>query len=56
MPLNSEVTYLYPDDVVYVKPIKRRGITTVSPSVAVYTSIIATLTLIISVVLRETDK
>jgi polysaccharide export outer membrane protein len=54
-PLNSEVAYLYPDDVVYVKPIKKRKITTVSPSVAVYTSIIATLTLVVSLLLRETN-
>lgn len=55
-PLNSEVAYLYPEDVVYVKPIKRRKITTVSPTVAVYTSVIATLTLILSLVLRETGN
>jgi polysaccharide export outer membrane protein len=54
-PLNSEVAYLYPDDVVYVKPIRRRGTATISPTVAVITSILATLTLISSVILRETN-
>lgn len=51
--LNSEVAFVYPDDVIYVKPIKRRGVSTVSPTVAVVTSIVATLTLIVSVILRE---
>jgi len=54
-PLNSEVAYLYPDDVIYVKPIKRRGVATISPTVAVVTSILATLTLIASVILRESN-
>lgn len=48
-PLNSEVAYLYPDDVVYIKPYKRRGVTTITPTVAVITSIIASIMLIISV-------
>jgi polysaccharide export outer membrane protein len=51
--LNSEVAYLHPDDVVYVAPVRRRSVTTVSPTVAVVTSIIATLTILISVILRE---
>jgi polysaccharide biosynthesis/export protein len=53
--LTGEAAFIYPDDVIYVKPIKRRGVSTISPTVAVVTSIVATLTLIISVILRETD-
>jgi len=53
--LNSEVAFLYPDDVIYIKPIKRRGVSTISPTVAVITSIMATLALIFSVVLRESN-
>jgi polysaccharide biosynthesis/export protein len=53
-PLNSEVAYLYPDDVMYIPPIKRRGVATISPSVGIITSILATITLIASVVLRQT--
>ena len=51
--LNSEVAYLYTDDVVYVKPIGRRGAATISPSVLIVTSILTTLTLVLSVILRE---
>jgi polysaccharide export outer membrane protein len=53
--LNSDIAYVYPDDVIYIKPVKRRGVSTISPTVAVVTSILATLTLIVSVVLRETE-
>ncbi|HMT29239.1 MAG TPA: polysaccharide biosynthesis/export family protein [Bacteroidia bacterium] len=52
-PLNSEVAYMYPDDVIYIQPIKRRSSTTISPTVAIVTSILATLTLMVSVILRE---
>jgi polysaccharide export outer membrane protein len=52
-PLDAEVAWLHPDDVVYVQPIRRRGGATISPTVAVVTSILATLTLITSLVLRE---
>lgn len=51
--LNTEVAYLYPDDVVYVKPIKRRNTLTISPTVAVVTSILATLTLMMALILRK---
>jgi polysaccharide biosynthesis/export protein len=54
--LNSEVAWLNPDDVVYVQPLRRRGGATVSPTVAVITSILATLTLISSLILRETSN
>lgn len=52
-PLNSEVAYMYPDDVLYIKPISRRGAATISPSVLIVTSILTTLTLVISVILKE---
>lgn len=50
--LNSEVTWLHPDDVVYVKPIKRRGATTIGPTVLIVTSLVTALALVISVILR----
>ncbi len=50
--LNSEVAYLYPDDVVYVKPTKRRNFANLNPSVAIVTSVVATLTLIWSVIVQ----
>jgi len=51
--LKSEVAFLYPDDVLYVKPISRRGAATLSPSVLIVTSILTTITLVVSVILRE---
>jgi polysaccharide export outer membrane protein len=55
-PLTSEIAWVYPDDVIYARPIRNRGISTVSPNVAIWTSIIATLALVMSVVLRENNE
>jgi polysaccharide export outer membrane protein len=52
-PLTAETAWVYPDDVVYVRPVRNRGLATVSPNVAIWTSVIATLTLLVSVILRE---
>ena len=52
-PLKSDVAFVHPDDVIYVKPVKRRNLANLNPGVGVITSIIATLTLIASVILRE---
>lgn len=54
-PLDSEVAWLHPDDVIYVPAMKRKGASTISPTVAITTSIIATLTLVFSLILRETE-
>ncbi|MDQ3051517.1 MAG: polysaccharide biosynthesis/export family protein [Bacteroidota bacterium] len=51
--LNTEVAYLHPDDVLYVKPIGRRGAATLSPSVLIVTSVLTTIILVVSVILRE---
>ncbi len=51
--LKGEAAYLHPDDVLYVKPIGRRGAATLSPSVLIVTSILTTLVLVVSVILRE---
>lgn len=53
--LNAEVAWLHPDDVIYIPAVKRRGTATISPTVAVITSIVATLTLVASVIFRETN-
>lgn len=52
-PLNSEVAYIYPDDVIYVAPIRRRSVSTISPTIVIITSVLTTLTLMVSVILRE---
>ena len=50
--LLSEAAYVYPDDVIYVKPTKRRNFANLNPSVAIVTSVVATLTLIWSVIVQ----
>src|SRR4030095_11519815 len=51
-PLNSEVAYLYPDDVIYVKPIGRKAASTITPSVLIVTSILTTFALVITAIFR----
>jgi polysaccharide export outer membrane protein len=53
--LTSEIAWVYPDDVVYARPVRNRGLATVSPNVAIWTSIIATLALVVSVILKENN-
>jgi len=53
-PLHSEVAYLHPEDIIYVSTTKKRGATTISPTVGIITSILATLTLVAALILRET--
>jgi polysaccharide export outer membrane protein len=50
--LMSEAAFVYPDDVIYVKPTKRRNFANLNPSVAIVTSVVATLTLIWSVIVQ----
>ena len=47
--LVSEATFVYPDDVIYVNPTKRRNFANLQPSVAIITSVVSTLALIWSV-------
>jgi polysaccharide export outer membrane protein len=54
-PLHAEIAYLHPDDVIYVPTTRKRGATTVSPTVGIITSILATLTLMAALILRETE-
>ena len=51
-PLNSEIAYLHPDDVVYVTPVGRKAASTISPSVLIVTSILTTLALVITAIFR----
>jgi polysaccharide export outer membrane protein len=50
--LNSEAAFIHPDDVIYIKPTKKRNFANLNPSVAIVTSIVATLTLIWSVIVQ----
>ncbi|MBT8195567.1 MAG: polysaccharide biosynthesis/export family protein [Bacteroidia bacterium] len=47
--------YLYPDDIVYIKPVKRKALANVSPGLTVITSIITTAVVTLSLILRETN-
>lgn len=44
--------FLYPDDVVYVAPTKKKRFTTISPATAVITSLITTLVLTATLIIR----
>ena len=48
--------FLHPDDIVYVKPVKRRALANVSPGLTVITSIITTAVVTLSLILRETGN
>ncbi len=47
--------YLHPDDVIYVQPSKRRSYQNISPAVAVYTSIITTAVIALTLILTQTN-
>lgn len=51
--LQSEFMYVYPDDVIYIKPIKRKALANSNPGVVVITSIITTAAVVISLILRN---
>ena len=46
--------YLHPDDIVYIKPVKRKALANVSPGLTVITSIVTTAVVTLSLILRET--
>ena len=46
--------YLHPDDIVYIKPVKRKALANVSPGLTVITSIITTAVVTLSLIIRET--
>lgn len=46
--------YLHPDDIVYIKPVKRKALANVSPGLTVITSVITTTIVTLSFILRET--
>lgn len=52
-PLQPDYFYVYPDDVIYVKPIKRKGLANINPGVAVITSIITTAAVVTSIILTN---
>lgn len=44
--------YIYPDDVIYVAPVRNKAFVTISPATAVLTSIIASLVIIATLIVR----
>jgi polysaccharide export outer membrane protein len=50
--LTSQVAFLHPDDVVYVKPLKKRNFANLAPIVAIVTSIVVALTLVLTVMIQ----
>lgn len=51
--LQPEFYYVYPDDVIYIKPIKRKALANINPGVAVITSIITTAAVVTSIILTN---
>ena len=45
--------FVYPDDVIYVKPVKRKALANINPGVAVITSIITTAAIVVSIILTN---
>lgn len=51
--LSSQKKYLYPDDVIYIKPIRRKALANISPGVTVITSIITTTAIVLALILKD---
>jgi polysaccharide export outer membrane protein len=47
-----ENRYVYPDDVIYIKPIRRKALANINPALMVITSIISTTVIVISLIIR----
>ncbi len=52
--IRPETYYLHPDDIVYVQPSRRRSYQNISPAVAVYSSIITTAVIALTLILTQT--
>lgn len=48
--------YLYPDDIIYVKPIRRKALANINPALVVITSVISTTAIVISLIIRTNGK
>lgn len=53
--LQPSMRFVEQDDVIYVKPIKRKALANINPAVVVITSIISTTAIIISLIIRAND-
>ena len=51
--LQPEFRYVYPDDVIYIKPVKRKALANSNPGVVVITSVITTAAIVISLILKN---
>jgi polysaccharide export outer membrane protein len=44
--------YVHPDDIIYIKPIKRKALANINPALVVITSVISTTVIVISLIIR----
>ncbi len=44
--------YVHPDDIIYIKPIKRKALANINPALVVITSVISTTAIVISLIIR----
>lgn len=52
--LTPDIYYLHPDDVIYVPPMRRKAFQTLSPSVAILTSLITTTIVALTFIITQT--
>ncbi len=48
--------YVHPDDIIYIKPIKRKALANINPALVVITSVISTTAIVISLIIRINGK
>ncbi len=53
--LTPEIYYLHPDDIIYVQPLKRRAFQNISPSITIFTSLITTAVVVITLVITASN-
>jgi polysaccharide export outer membrane protein len=51
--LTLENYYLYPNDIIYVEPLKRRALQNISPAVTLLTSILTTAVVVITLIVTK---
>jgi hypothetical protein len=50
--LLPEKMYIYPDDVIYAKAIRRKALVNINPAIAVITSIVSSTVLILTLIIK----
>lgn len=54
--LSQENRYVHQDDIIYAKPVKRKALANINPALVVFTSIITTAAIVLTLIIRINDK